>query len=70
MEYFGDNSDERLYIDLKDNLGYTSDIERSSRNDSKLTMTTDMKAALAKKRGFECVVIQTASIFICSKKEI
>ena len=48
-EYFGDDSDERMYLDLRDSLGYTSEIEKPSRNDSKLTITIETKAALVKK---------------------
>ena len=32
-DYFGDKSDERVYIDLRDSLEYTNEIEKPSGND-------------------------------------
>ena len=48
-EYFGNSSDKRIYIDLRDSLGYTDKIEKLSRNDSKLTLTIETKNSLTKK---------------------
>ena len=48
-KYFGNKSGERIYIDLRDSLGYTNEIEKPSRNDSKLTMTIETKNPLKKK---------------------
>ena len=48
-DYFGNNSDERVYIEFRDSLGYTNEIEKPSRNDSKLTLTIELKSALTKK---------------------
>ena len=31
-DYFGAESDARIYIDLRDNLGYTEKVEKPSRN--------------------------------------
>ena len=50
--YFSDESEERVYIDLRAwamCLGYTTKIEKPSRNDSKLMLTIKLKAALTKK---------------------
>ena len=41
-------SDERVYIDLRDSLGYTNQMERPSRNNSKLKLTIEAKIPLTK----------------------
>ena len=38
-DYFGDKFDARVYIDPQDGRGYASEIEKPSRNNSKLTVT-------------------------------
>ena len=48
-EYFGNDSDERLYVDLRQSHGYTDELEKPSRNDSKMTISTETKNALTKK---------------------
>lgn len=48
-KYFANNSDERIYIDLQDSLGYTNEVVKSGRNNSKLTLTIELKSALIKK---------------------
>ena len=48
-DYFGTKSDEKIYIDLWDSLGYTNEIEKPSRNDSKSTVTIELKNTLAQK---------------------
>ena len=48
-DYFGNKSDEKVYIDLRDSLRYTNEIEKPSRNDSKLTVMTELKNALTHK---------------------
>ena len=47
-DYFGTKSDEKIYIDLRDSLGYTDEIEKPSRNDSKLNVTIELRNPLAK----------------------
>ena len=49
-EYFGNNSDQRISLDLRDSLLYTNEIQKPSRNDSKLTVTVELKNVLAKKK--------------------
>ena len=46
---FLDSSDERIYIGFHDSLGYTNEVKKPSRNDSKLTLIIELKSALAKK---------------------
>ena len=47
-EYFGNDSDERLYVDLRQSHRYTDEHEKPSRNDSKMTITIETKNALTK----------------------
>ena len=49
-DYSGAKSDEKIYIDLQDSLGYTDEIEKPSRNDSKLNVTIELRNPLAKKK--------------------
>ena len=46
-KYFSD-ADERVYIDIRQNKGFTNELERVNRDDSDLTVTVDLKAAAAK----------------------
>lgn len=64
-EHFCDKSDERIYIDLRDSLGYKNEIQKPSRNDSKLTMTINIKNALARKKDLGFGVDEMMSTFIC-----
>ena len=48
-DYFGIKPDEKIYTDLWDSLGYTDEIEKPSRNDSKLNVTIELRNPLAKK---------------------
>ena len=43
-EYFSDKFDERLYVDLIPSHGYTDELEKPTRNDSKMTITIETKA--------------------------
>ena len=47
-DYFRDKSHEKIYIDLHDSMGYADEIEKPSRNDSKLTVTIETKSLLEK----------------------
>ena len=49
LDHFGNKSDKKVYIDLQDSLRYTNEIEKPSRNDSKLTVMTELKNALTHK---------------------
>ena len=48
-EYFSDDSDKRLYVDLRQNHGYTDKLEKLTRNDLKMTIMTETNNALTKK---------------------
>ena len=43
-----------IYIDLRDSLGYTNEMERAIRNDSKLKLTIETQIPLTKK-NWVCV---------------
>ena len=47
--YFGDNSDERLYIHMRHSKGYNNELEKSTCDDSGGTLTIKLKQAAAKK---------------------
>ena len=47
--YFRDNSDERLYIDMRRSKGYTDELEKLTRDDGGVTLTIKLKQAAAKK---------------------
>ena len=46
-EYFSNKFDERLYVDLRPS--YTAELEKPTRNDSKMTINIKTKAPLVKK---------------------
>ena len=47
--YFGNKLDKKIYIDLRDSMEYTNEIETPSRKDTKLMVTIETKSLLAKK---------------------
>ena len=47
--YSDAKSDENIYIDLRDSLGYMDEIEKPSINDSKLNVTIELRIPVAKK---------------------
>ena len=48
-DYYGDDSDEKVYVDLCDSREYTNELDTSSRNNLKMTITIELKNTLAKK---------------------
>ena len=46
---FGTKHDKKVYINLRDSLGFTNEIEKPSWNDSKLTVTIKLENAVAHK---------------------
>ena len=46
-DYFRD--DERLYIDIRRNKGYTDELEKVTHNDSGVTLTINLKKVAGKK---------------------
>ena len=47
-DYFSDSSGARLYVDLRQSCGYANELEKPTRNDSKMTITIETKNSLAK----------------------
>ena len=48
-KYFGNGYDERIYIDLRDSYGYTSEMEKPIRNFSKLIIKVELRNLLVRK---------------------
>ena len=48
-DYFGDDSDERLCIDMRRSKGYTDELEKLTRDDGGVTLTVKLKEAATKK---------------------
>ena len=46
--YFGNDSDEKLCIDMRRSKGYTDELEKLTRNDSDISLTVKLKAATTK----------------------
>ena len=46
---FGNDSDERLYIDMRRSKGYTNELERLTHDDGSVTLTNKLKKAAEKK---------------------
>ena len=65
--YFTD-SDEKVYIDIRQSEGYTSELQRVNRDDSNLSITVDLKnAATTKMRLFISGYYQTEYVYMLSK---
>ena len=57
--YFGDNSDELLYIDIRRSKGYTNELEKLTHHDGGVTLTIKLKEAAAKKNEVESYCLFT-----------
>ena len=51
-KYFSDESDERVYIDMRRSKGYTDELEKINRDDSGIALNIKLKATAAKKLRF------------------
>ena len=49
-DYFGNKSNERVYLDLRASEGYTNQMEKLEQNDSKIALFITLKSAATKKR--------------------
>ena len=63
-EYFSDKFDERLYIDLRPSHSYTDELEKPTRNDSKITITIETKTPLEKKNETKSVGVHKRIIYL------
>ena len=52
-DYFGDDSNERLYIDMRRSKGYTDKLEKLTRNDGGVKLTIKLKKSSRKKNETE-----------------
>ena len=48
-EFTTNNTDDRIFIDMRRSKGYTDDLEKTNRDDSDLAVTIGFKEAAAKK---------------------
>ena len=51
-DYFSDEIDERVYIDMRRSNGYTDELEKINRDDSGIALNIKLKKAAAKKLRF------------------
>ena len=59
-DYFGDDSAQRLYIDVRRSKGYTNELERLTRNDGGATLTIKLKKAAQKKMRLRVIAYPQA----------
>ena len=65
-DYFGDNSDERLYVAMRHRKGYTDKLENLTRDDGGVTLTIKLKQATAKKMRLRVSVYSQAEYMYTS----
>ena len=63
-DYFGDNSDEGLYIDIRRSKGYTNELEKLACDDGGVTLTIKLKKCSDKKNAAEGCCIYTGLILV------
>ena len=61
-------SDEWIYLDLRDSMGYTDEMEKLKRNNSKLILKIELRNPLTKKWGFVTGYRLWVNICICCQK--
>ena len=61
--YFGNDSDENLYIDMRRSKGYTDELEKLTRNDSDISLTVKLKVAATKKLRLRVIGYSQAEYF-------
>ena len=62
-EYFN-SANERIYLDLRASYGYTKELEKLERYDSRLALKIELKNAATKKYRLRIWGIQSGNIFI------
>ena len=67
-DYFGEDSDERLYIDMRHSKGYTKELEKLSRDDGSVTLTIKLKQAAAKRVRLRFIAYSQAEYCYFSTK--
>ena len=66
--YFGDNFDERLYIDMRRSKWYTNKLEKLIREDGGVTLTIKLKQATSKKMRLRVSAYSQAEYWYTSTK--
>ena len=61
--HFNNDSDEKLYIDMRRSKGYTDELEKVTRNDSDISLTVKLKAATTKKLRLRVIGYSQAEYF-------
>ena len=64
--YFGDNSDERLSIDMRRSKGYTIELEKFTHDDGGVTLNIKLKQAAAKKMRLRVIAYSQAEYWYTS----
>ena len=67
--YIPNTSDGRIYLDLRESLGYINEMGRPSRNDSKLKLTIEIKIPLTKKMRLRVWGYTNGEYLICCTTE-
>ena len=63
-DYFRNKLDEKIYIDLRDSMGYTDEIKKASRNNTKLMVTIEIKFPLAKKIRLRVYMLRDGELML------
>ena len=63
-DYFRNKLDEKIYIDLRDSMGYTDEIKKASRNNTKLMVTIEIKFLLAKKIRLRVYMLRDGELML------
>ena len=65
--YFWNDSNERLYIDMRRSKGYTDELEKLTRDDGDVTLTIKLKKAAEKKWDWGLLPIHRLNIRILTQ---
>ena len=65
-DYFGDISDERLYIDMRSSKGYTDEFEKLTHGDGVVTLTVKLKQTAVKRMRLRVIAYSQAEYLYTS----
>ena len=63
-DYFRNKLGEKNYIDLRNSMGYTDEIKKPSRNNTRLMVTIEMKFPLAKKIRLRVYMLRDGELML------
>ena len=63
-DYFRNKLGEKIYIDLRNSMGYTDEIKKPSRNNTRLMVTIEMKFPLAKKIRLRVYMLRDGELML------